>query len=88
MKQQLPSSKFETVGIALDAEKETWRQTIIRNRLPGTQLIDDRMWRGMAAYSFKIDSIPFNFLISPEGKILAKAIPKDAVFETVSEFVR
>jgi peroxiredoxin len=88
MKQQFPASKFETISIALDVEKDTWRQMIHHARLEGVQLLDEQMWRGRAAGTFKIDSIPFNFLISPEGKILAKAIKKEDVLQTVSKFIK
>ncbi len=88
MKEQLPGTKFETVSIALTAEKDAWKKVIYDNKLTGVQLIDEKMWRGKTAETFKIDSIPFNFLISPEGKILAKAIKKDAVWQVVSGFIK
>jgi hypothetical protein len=32
------------------------------------------MWKGTAVRTLKFDSIPFNFLVDPKGKIIAKAL--------------
>jgi thiol-disulfide isomerase/thioredoxin len=84
----LPGSKLEVVNIALDAEKAELQRIISSGNVPGIHLIDTEMWRGKAAYTSKIDSIPFNFLIGPDGRVLAKALKKDSVLSVVTRIVK
>ena len=82
-----PANKMQLVDIAVDAEKEAWQQMISAYRIPGIHLIDEKMWKGTAAQTLKFDSIPFNFFISPEGRILAKGIKTDSVLTLISAFI-
>lgn len=52
------------------------------------QLIDVKMWDGPAAQAYKMDSIPFNFLVSPQGKIVAKAIRSDSVLTVLKNYLQ
>ena len=52
------------------------------------QLIDVKLWRGPAVNALKFDSIPFNYLVDPNGKIIAKAIKADSLLTVVSNAVR
>jgi thiol-disulfide isomerase/thioredoxin len=85
---KFPAEKLMMVSIAVDAEKETWKQVVQQENLPGRHFIDEKMWRGKAAKAWKFDSIPFNFLVSPEGRILAKAIKPDSLLQVLDKFVK
>ncbi|HNP24382.1 MAG TPA: TlpA disulfide reductase family protein [Panacibacter sp.] len=85
---QVDSRQFAIVSIAMDDETEPWKSMIDRDSLGWRQLIDAKLWRGTAANTLKFDSIPFNFLIDPNGKIVAKAIKADSLFSVVSAFVK
>jgi thiol-disulfide isomerase/thioredoxin len=79
-----PAGRFEMVSVAIDAEKKDW-ENILRVQQPGwPQLIDTEMWQGAAVRTLKFDSIPFNFLVDPEGRILQKGIPPDSLAEAVA----
>lgn len=80
--------RLSMVNVAVDAEKEVLQQMIMQQQIPGTHFIDEKMWRGKAAKAWKFDSIPFNFLIAPDGKILAKAIPPDSLLQVLNKFVK
>jgi thiol-disulfide isomerase/thioredoxin len=77
----------QLVSIALDDQKENWKTMVQQYQIPGVHLIDEEMWHGKTAEAYKMDSIPFNFLISPEGKILAKAIKPDSVLTVIRSFM-
>ena len=86
--QKMDRSKFIMISVAMDDNIETCRNIIAKNGLVWTQLLDTKMWKGPAVRALKFDSIPFNFLISPEGKILDKAIPGDSLVRRVKSLVR
>jgi thiol-disulfide isomerase/thioredoxin len=87
-KKVFPGDKFEIVSIALDSEKDTWRRYIEANKLNWVQLIDEKMWRGPTVKAYSIDSIPFNFLLAPDGRVLLKAIKSDSVMSVLSKLIR
>ena len=83
-----PSEKFEIISIALDPEKNFWKAHIHANKFNWIQLLDEKVWDGKTRHVFKIDSIPFNFLIGPDRKVLSKAIPPDSVISVLSKYVK
>ena len=82
MKKSYPaidSSKFAFVSTAIDDNKSIWKRIIHQQNYSWTNLIDEKMWKGEAVNTLKFDSIPFNFLVSPQGRVLAKAITPDSL---------
>jgi thiol-disulfide isomerase/thioredoxin len=85
---RMDSNKFGMISIAIDAEKDSWRKVIAYEKYDWPQLIDEKMWAGSAVRTLKFDSIPFNFLLAPDGRIVAKAIPADSLLAVLSEFIK
>ena len=83
-----PKNKFEIISVAIDDNKEIWQHIINRNKYDWIQLIDEKMWQGTAANTLKFDSIPFNFLVSPEGRIMAKAIKADSLLTVLKNNIK
>ena len=78
------TGRLAMISIAVDAEKDNWL-TIVRGlRDPWPQLIDEKMWSGPAARTFRFDSLPFNYLVGPDGRILARSIPADSLIPVLS----
>jgi hypothetical protein len=65
-----------------------WTDLITKANYSWPQLIDEKMWRGTAAKTLKFDSIPFNFLVSPQGRILAKAIRPDSLIIVLKKVIQ
>lgn len=84
----LDSTRFGIISIAVDAEKFDWKNIIDHEKYSWPQLIDEQMWSGKAVKTLKFDSIPFNFLLDPRGRVLAKAIPADSLLQVVRHFVK
>jgi len=80
---KLPSNKLQIVSVAIDDQKDEWKKNITLNGFKWPQLIDVGMWEGPAARTLLFDSIPFNFLVEPGGKVVAKAIKPDSLAETI-----
>jgi thiol-disulfide isomerase/thioredoxin len=83
-----PASRFAMVSVALDPEPADWKRYVVGEKLSWPQLIDQKVWEGTAVKTLKFDSIPTNFLVSREGKVLAKAIPKDSLLSTIRRFLK
>lgn len=65
---------FTVLGVSLDRPdgKAAWLSAIKDDGLAWTQVSDLKFWNNQAAALYFIQSIPQNFLIDPQGKIVAK----------------
>jgi peroxiredoxin len=63
---------FTVLGISLDREKDPWIAAIAKDELAWTQLSDLKFWSNAVAQQFAISSIPQNFLVDPNGNLIAK----------------
>jgi len=65
---------LEILGISLDdaARKEAWIKAITEDKLLWPQVSDLGGWDSVAAKLYGINSIPANFLLGPDGKIIAR----------------
>jgi hypothetical protein len=61
-------------GVSLDAgsQKAAWFAAIKKDGLNWTQVCDLKGWKNDAAKLYMVESIPQNFLIDPNGVIIAK----------------
>jgi peroxiredoxin len=65
---------FTVLGISLDrpGKKDDWLKAIHDDGLTWTHVSDLQFWSNAVAQQFQIQSIPQNFLIDPNGKLIAK----------------
>ena len=63
---------FTVLGVSLDKDKQAWINAISADGLTWSHVIDYQDWTKSVAQKFEIATIPQNFLIGPDGKILAK----------------
>ncbi len=80
--------KFTIVSIGLDPEIEMWKQAVEEEEFKWPQLIDEKAWKGPAVMNFKFDSIPFNFLVDPSGKIIGKALYGDSLLLKLEQLIK
>lgn len=80
------SKNFTVLGISLDKTKKPWLDAIAADGLTWTQLSDLKFWGNAVAVQFGIQSIPQNFLVDPNGKVIAKnlrGLDLDAKLESI-----
>ncbi len=65
---------FEVIGVSFDQKKEAWVKAIDQLKMPWLQISDLKGWQCAAAPAYKIDAIPDNILIDPQGKIVGRAL--------------
>ena len=71
MYEQFRDKGFVVLGYSLDTSKDSWLQAINTDKLPWIQLIGDGGQTDHVVNIYGVTGIPSNFLIDPEGKIVA-----------------
>jgi peroxiredoxin len=68
------TKKFTIMGVSLDRPdgKADWLAAVQKDELTWTQVSDLKYWNNEAAALYFVRSIPQNYLIGPDGKIIAK----------------
>ncbi|MBD0376007.1 MAG: AhpC/TSA family protein [Flavisolibacter sp.] len=66
------NKNFTVLGVSLDQEKEPWIKAIEKDKLSWTQVSDLKFWSNEVAVLYHVQGIPQNFLVDPNGKIVAK----------------
>jgi len=77
---------FTIYQVSLDKNKEDWEKAIETDALGNwTHVSDLQYWQSAAAQKYGVRSIPSNFLINPEGKIIAKDLRGPYLGQKLSE---
>ncbi|MDX1903595.1 MAG: TlpA disulfide reductase family protein [Thermonemataceae bacterium] len=63
---------FDIYGVSLDNSKDAWKKAIEKDQLTWNNVSDLQGWQSSAAQLYAVTSIPNNFLLDKEGKIVAK----------------
>ena len=68
------SKGLNILGISLDVEKDKWQQAISQDKLGWNHASDLKNFEGPTERLYHINAIPSNFMIDPQGNIIAKNI--------------
>ena len=65
---------FTILGVSLDRPdgKTNWMNAIYKDNLTWTHVSDLQFWSNAAAQLYRVGGIPFNMLVDPNGKIVAR----------------
>ncbi len=63
---------FDVLGVSLDDKKNLWEKAIAKDGLVWTHVSDLKGWKNEAAVLYGVKLVPTNYLIGPDGKIIAK----------------
>ncbi len=66
------SDSFDIFGISLDKDAQSWKKAIADDHLEWEHSSELKGWQAISARDYKVESIPTNFLINPEGEIIAE----------------
>jgi len=80
---------FTVLGVSLDkpGEKQNWLDAIEADKLTWTHVSDLKHWQNEVSRSYGVESIPFNFLVDPTGKIIAKNLREEALQTKLAELL-
>ena len=85
---QFKDKNFTILGVSLDKDKSPWLKAIKDDQLNWTQISDLAYWNSKAVETFKLESIPFNILIDPQGKIIAEGLRGEALEKKLQEVLQ
>jgi len=66
------TKNFTIISVSLDKARAPWIDAIKEDNLRWTHVSDLKFWNNDVAIKYKITQIPQNFLVDPNGKIVAK----------------
>lgn len=78
---------LEIVAVSLDEKKEAWLKAIAEDKLPWTQ-ISDLKQRNEVADQFGVNAIPDNFLIDPNGVVIARGLRGEELEKKLGEIFK
>jgi peroxiredoxin len=84
------SKGFTVLGISLDqpTAKDKWLKAIHDDNLTWTHLSDLKYWKNDVAVSYGVQAIPQNYLLDPNGVIIAKNLRGAALQKKLSELLK
>jgi hypothetical protein len=62
---------FNILGISLDMNKQAWLKAIASDNLRWTHVSDLKYWNNEVAKLYNVGAVPQNFLVGPDGRIVA-----------------
>lgn len=85
--QKYKDKNFTVLGVSLDDNRDKWLAAVENGGLHWTQLSDLKGWKNEASTAYGIRAIPANFLLGPDGKILAQNLRGPALGEKLAELL-
>lgn len=79
---------FTVLGISLDNDKQKWLDAIKADNLDWTHVSDLAYWNNAVAKQYRVSSIPQNYLIDPQGKIIAKNLRGEELHKVLAEVLK
>jgi peroxiredoxin len=84
------SDKFDILGVSLDKEgkREAWLKAVEKDGLTWPQVSDLKGWSNEASQLYSIKAIPQNYLIGPDGKIVAINLKGEQLTKKLQELLK
>jgi peroxiredoxin len=82
---QYKDKNFTILGVSLDSKRDPWLKAIDDDKLTWTQVSDLKYWKNEVAELYGVRAIPQNFLLDPNGNIVAKNLNGDALAAKLSQ---
>ena len=76
---------LDIVAVSLDGNKIPWVEAIEQLKMPWVHLSDLKGWESLVTKLYKINAIPDNLLIDPQGKIVARNLRDEALHEKLKD---
>ncbi|SFV33928.1 TlpA disulfide reductase family protein [Thermoflavifilum thermophilum] len=86
--EQFKDKNFTILGVSLDYDRDRWIKAIHDDHLTWTQVSDLKYWQNEVAVKYHVQSIPANFLLDPQGRIIAKNLRGEELAETLARILK
>jgi len=87
---EFKDKNFTILGVSLDREngRDAWLKAIEKDQLTWHHVSDLKFWNNEAAKLYMVRAIPDNFLIGPDGRIVARGLRGDKLREKLEELIK
>jgi peroxiredoxin len=85
---QFKDKNFTVLGVSLDRARQPWLEAIRSDKLTWTHISDLKYWNSAAAALYNVQSIPYNVLVDPEGKIIAENLKGEDLITALNQYVK
>jgi thiol-disulfide isomerase/thioredoxin len=82
------NKNFTILSVSLDRDKQKWLQAIAQDELSWTHVSDLGFWNNAVAKLYRIQSIPQNLLLDPDGKIIGKNLRGETLDNFLSQVIK
>ncbi len=79
---------LEILAVSIDTDREAWLKAVSDDKLPWQQVMDVRDPKSSASVKYYVNAIPENFLIGPDGVIIAKSLRREQLEQKLSEIFK
>ncbi|MCX6258650.1 MAG: TlpA disulfide reductase family protein [Bacteroidia bacterium] len=79
---------FDIFQVSLDRSHEDWINAIEKDKLTWKHVSDLKYWDCVPAKQYGVESIPCNYLIDPDGKIIARDLRGTGLGEKLKEIYK
>ncbi|MBP8824678.1 MAG: TlpA family protein disulfide reductase [Flavobacteriales bacterium] len=80
---------FTIYSVSLDKSRASWKSAIAQDKLAWPYHVSDlKAWSSEGARIYGVNSIPTNFLIDPNGVIVAKDLRGDQLDKALDQYVK
>ena len=69
---------FNVLAVSIDKDSKAWAKALVEEKMPFTQVIDGKDEKSVSR-NYMIEAIPANFLINPNGVIIARNLRGEAL---------
>ena len=82
------NKNFTVFGVSLDKAKDKWLEAVKADNLDWLQVSDLQGWSNAVAQQYGITSIPQNFLVDPQGRVVAKNLRGPALEAKLASIIK
>ncbi|GAA3940532.1 redoxin domain-containing protein [Chitinophaga oryziterrae] len=86
--ERFKDKNFTILGVSLDNNKERWIGAVKQDGLSWTHVSDLKGWSNQVAQLYRVNSIPANFLIDPQGRIIGRNLRGAALEAKLKEVLK
>jgi thiol-disulfide isomerase/thioredoxin len=79
---------LEILGVSLDEKRDKWIAAIAKDTLTWQHVSDLKYWNCAVAKQYAIRSIPNNYLIGKDGRIIAKSLHGEELQKKLAEVLK
>jgi peroxiredoxin len=86
--EKFKKKNFTVLGVSLDESKEDWEDAIKADNLNWQHISDLKKWESTVVSTYKIEGIPYNVLVDPNGIVVATELRGPALEEALNNFIK